>query len=429
MIIMFNLDEETKKFLGLFEPKTFADGTCHMIGSFANVGIIETRDGLVVFDISTRQFGRRVFKLIRDITDKPIKYLIYSHGHFDHCFGYAPFINEIKQKGFEMPQIIAHEKLLDRFKKYKMLDDYHNWINSMQFASVAGKQERATDSSETLDPTIIIRGDKDYSFKLGDYEFELYHDKGETDDSIWMYFPEKQVIFAGDLMISSFPNIGNPYKVQRYPKQWAIAMEKMLKKDAKYLVPGHGPLIEGKNKVKDVLTITAEAMNFIHDNVIEKLNEGKWFEQIYHEMLEIYPKKFQDHDYLKPVYGCYEFGIHAVYRLYHGWYNTGNPTDLFPSKSSDIASEFLKINDPYHYYQHSKNLFEKGNTQLALHIIDVLIKASTEIELNLLLDAYNLKYKLLKKRAKEQTSFIAFNIINNGAKEIKEIIKSLKNKN
>jgi len=35
---------------------------------------------------------------------------------------------------------------------------------------------------------------------------------------------------------------------------------------------------------------------------------------------------------------------------------------------------------------------------------------------------------LLKERAKEQTSFIAFNIINNGAKEVKEIINNIKRK-
>ena len=271
-----------------------------------------------------------------------------------------------------------------------------------------------------------MKSNDEYSFEFGGYKFHLYHDMGETDDSIWMYFPEKEVIFTGDLMISSFPNVGNPYKVQRYPKHWAIAMEKMMEKDAKYLVPGHGALIKGHNNVKEALSITAEVMHFVHDEVVKRLNQGKWFEEIYHEMLEIYPERFKNHWRLKPVYGCYEFAIHAVYRLYHGWYNTGNPTDLFPSKSVDLAKILLELNDVDKYLEQSKLLIQEGKLQLSLHIIDVVIKGLQDIPSEKLLAAYQLKYEVLRKLAKQQTSFIAFNILNNGANALKETINGLK---
>jgi len=423
---MSNFSVGMNKFVGNFPPQTFADGICHMIGAFGNVGVVETDKGLVIFDLATRQFGNRVFKALRAITKKPIKYIIYSHGHFDHCFGFSPFLKEIEENQWDKPQIIAHENLLNRFEKYKELDEYHNWINSMQFKSISGKQERATSAKDTLNPTIIIKNNETFTFELGGLTFEICHDMGETDDSIWMFLPEKKVLFTGDLMISSYPNVGNPYKVQRYPKHWALAMEKMRQKEADYLVPGHGPLIKGKERVEDVLSITAEAMHFVHDEVIRRLNQGKWFEQIYNEMLDIYPEKFKKHAYLRPVYGCFQFAIHATYRLYHGWYNTGNPTDLFPSESKDIAKEFLKINTVKNYYNHAHELFDEGKLQLALHILDTIIMGLPEESSKQLLIAYELKYKILKQKAKKETSFIAFNIINNGAKEIKSIIDDLK---
>jgi len=423
---MSNFSVGMNKFVGNFPPQTFADGICHMIGAFGNVGVVETDKGLVIFDLATRQFGNRVFKALRAITKKPIKYIIYSHGHFDHCFGFSPFLKEIEENQWDKPQIIAHENLLNRFEKYKELDEYHNWINSMQFKSISGKQERATSAKDTLNPTIIIKNNETFTFELGGLTFEICHDMGETDDSIWMFLPEKKVLFTGDLMISSYPNVGNPYKVQRYPKHWALAMEKMRQKEADYLVPGHGPLIKGKERVEDVLSITAEAMHFVHDEVIRRLNQGKWFEQIYNEMLNIYPEKFKKHAYLRPVYGCFQFAIHATYRLYHGWYNTGNPTDLFPSESKDIAKEFLKINTVKNYYNHAHELFDEGKLQLALHILDTIIMGLPEESSKQLLIAYELKYKILKQKAKKETSFIAFNIINNGAKEIKSIIDDLK---
>ena len=226
-------------------------------------------------------------------------------------------------------------------------------------------------------------------------------------------------------MISSFPNVGNPFKVQRYPKDWAITMEKMLEKNAKYLVPGHGRLIEGKENVRDVLSITAEALHFVHDEVVKRLNEGKWFEQIYHEMLEIYPDKFKNHKILRDTYGSYRFAIHAVYRLYHGWYDSGNPTDLFPSKSEDIAREFLKLNSERKYLEHAKNLHSEGKFQLALHILDIIIKGADEEKLDVISDALKLKANILKHMAKEEISFMAENIMENGITQIKKRLREL----
>jgi len=417
-----------RDWFGMFPSSTFADNSCYIIPGMGNTGVIETDDGLVIFDLPIVQYGPRTFKEVREFTDKQVKYIIYSHGHFDHCFGYAPFIEEIKEKGWEMPQIIAHENCVRRFEKYRMLDNYHNWLNKQQFASVSGKRQKILVSAhETLDPTIIMHGNEEqYSFKLGSCTFNIYHDKGETDDSIWLWVPEKKLICAGDLMVSSFPNVGNPYKVQRYPKQWAIAMERMMEKHADYLIPGHGLLVEGKERVKDVLSITAEAMHFVHDEVVKRLNEGKWFEQIYYEILDIYPEKFKKHKYLRPMYGCVRFAIHASYRLYHGWYNSGNPTDLFPAKSEEIAKEFLRLNSEENYIEHAKKLFEEGRLQLALHILDIIIKGTDEMHNKILLEALNLKYKILKQKANDEPSFIAANIIDNAAYQIKEKIKDLK---
>ncbi|MHA2088543.1 MAG: alkyl sulfatase dimerization domain-containing protein, partial [Promethearchaeota archaeon] len=408
------LSEGMRDWVGLIPSSSFADGKSFIIPGFGNTCVIETKDGLVIFDFPIRQLAKRAFNGVRNFTKKPIKYFIYSHGHFDHAFGYGPFLDEIKEKGWDIPEVIAHENCIKRFEKYQMLDEYHNWINSMQFASLGGRsQNSVVTPHETLPPTIILKGnDSVYNFKLGNTEFEIYHDMGETDDSIWLWVPERKIICTGDLMISGFPNVGNPYKVQRYPNDWAVAMEKMMEKQAEYLVPGHGRLIEGKDNVKEALSITAEAMHFVHDEVVKRLNEGKWFEQIYHEMVGIFPDKFKNSKSLREVYGCYRFAIHAAYRLYHGWYNSGNPTDLFPSKSEEVAKELLKINTMEKYLEHAKELLNEGKKQLALHILDIIIKGSKEKNNKIIFKALDLKIEILEEKSQKETSFIAANIIN-----------------
>jgi len=430
---MKKLEEDMNNWNGNFPSKKFAND-CYIIGAQGNVGVVDTNEGLVVFDLGINMKERHIYRDLRKFSKKPVKYIIYSHGHFDHCFGYASIIKEIKRKGWEMPEVIAHENLPRRFEKYRILDKYHIWLNLRQFiptmADKAVKDGIGPSAHETLDPTILLHGNEcSYKFKLGQYTFEIYHDKGETDDSLWMWLPEKKVLFSGELVSNStFPNAGNPNKVQRYPKQWAIAMEKMMEKNADYLLPGHGQLVEGKDDVKEILSIRAEVMHFIHDEVVKRLNEGKYFEQIYHELLEIQPEKFKNHRFLTDSYGCYRFVIHCAYRLYHGWYNTGNPTDLFPAKSVDIANEFITLINETEFVKRANKLFNEGKLQLALHILDVVIKASDIKSEDTLLEACILKEKILSQIAEEEYNFMAKNAYLYGTVQMRKKIEQMKAK-
>ncbi|GAG97004.1 unnamed protein product, partial [marine sediment metagenome] len=138
-----------------------------------------------------------------------------------------------------------------------------------------------------------------------------------------------------------------------------------------------------------------------------------------------FPEKFK-HSYLRPLYGDYRFAIHDVYRLYHGWYDSGNSTDLFPSRSGDVAKEFLKVANGGAFLERANKLVEEGNNQLALHMLDVIVKANDLKNPQVLLDALKLKSKIIKQKAKEELSFIAMNIYNTSVLQIKERIKELK---
>jgi len=74
-------------------------------------------------------------------------------------------------------QVIAHENLPARFDRYKLTRGYNSVINSRQF------------QAETQWPAEYRYPDQTYSSHLcidvGGVEFQLYHDKGETDDATW----------------------------------------------------------------------------------------------------------------------------------------------------------------------------------------------------------------------------------------------------
>ena len=72
------------KFFGWFPSTAFENNTCIFVPNFANTCIFDTKEGLVIFDVPIRQLGQKTFDEVRSITNKPVKYIIYSHGHFDH---------------------------------------------------------------------------------------------------------------------------------------------------------------------------------------------------------------------------------------------------------------------------------------------------------------------------------------------------------
>ena len=103
LIKMKKLEEDMKNFFGRFPAKTFANDACQIFGAYCSIGIVKTEDGLVVFDLSIKRYGKRVLEEIRKFSDKPIKYIINSHGHFDHVFGFTKILKEIKESGWDMP--------------------------------------------------------------------------------------------------------------------------------------------------------------------------------------------------------------------------------------------------------------------------------------------------------------------------------------
>ena len=100
----------------------------------------------------------------------------------------------------------------------------------------------------------------------------------------------------------------------------------------------------------------------------------------------------------------------------------------FPAKSDEIAKDFLKVANGEKFLERAKQLVEEGKPQLALHVLDVIIKANDRAAPETLLNALKAKHKIVKQKAQEEESFIAKNILNTNAAQIKTKLKDLENK-
>ncbi len=393
--------------LGVGSPKHKVEMVApkvYCITAFGNVGFIVTDEGVVVVDTALRQMGETILKDIREVTDSPIHSVIYTHGHYDHASGVSALLEDAEKRGDPKPRIVGHENVVRRFRRYQELQSQQEFINRIQFG-VPAEMSDVLRGYHYPDVTYRDR----FTFGLGDMTFQLRFGMGETDDATWVWIPERRVVFAGDFVVWSCPNIGNPFKVQRYETEWADALEQMASLHPEVLVPGHGPPIRGE-KVQRVCLDTARALRHLHEEVVERLNRGAWIEQILEEVR--LPEDLAKKPYLAPVYGCPTFIIHGIHRRYAGWYD-GNPSHLFPSRTRDIAEEVILLaGGPEALLKRAKVLKETGKTQLALHLVDFVLDNSETAGLK---EAHVLKADLLQARADEEPSFIARNIFTNGA--------------
>jgi len=389
-----------------------------MVTGWGNTGVVVTEEGVVVVD-NTRLTSSRAVEAIRAKTELPIHTIIYTHGHGDHAFATAPFVADSKEKGHPKPRIIAHELVPKRFDRYQKLGSYNRYINLIQ----AGRGYSRPKGDEQFMPADIVYPDITYSdamqFKLGGLTFELYHYMGETDDGTWVWIPERKTAIAGDLMVGVCPNIGNPFKVQRYELEWAEGLEMLAGKNPDFLIPGHGRILKGK-EIQEMCLDTAKLLRYIHDEVLRLLNEGCWIEEIL-ERVKV-PEDLASKRWLAPVYGCPTYIIHGVHRRYAGWYN-GNPSELFPAKSSDIAAEIVKVSGADNLINHAKELQQEGKIQLALNVVDFAIKGAKDTTKRKA--ALLLKAELLDARAEAEVNTIASNIMLVGAEEAEQEANAL----
>ena len=301
--------------------------------NLGNVSAFKTSGGLFMVDTGSSIIAPLIHKEIRHWTPLALNTAVYSHGHIDHVFGVPVFEEEAKSNGWQAPQVIAHEALPHRFDRYILTAGYNQTINRRQFGFkdlVWPTEYRYPDVTYVLD----------HELQIGDTTVHLHHEKGETDDHTVTWIPSKRVLCCGDLFIWASPNGGNPQKVQRYPREWAKALRRMISLEPDYLLPGHGFPIVGRDRIQQALGDTASYLESLVEQTLALMNEGARLSDILDAVKP--PANLAELPYLKPVYDEPEFIVHNIWRLYGGWYD-GNPANLKPATDRAIAQEMCDL--------------------------------------------------------------------------------------
>jgi len=188
--------------------------------------------------------------------------------------------------------------------------------------------------------------------------------------------PEIKAAFVGDLIIAGFPNVGNPFKPTRFALPWARALQAVREKNPELLVAHGGRAIYQGEDVKEVLDSTIEGILSIHDQVVEAINQKVPVDEMIHQVR--LPDHLKDKDCLRFLYSRPEFAVYNIYRWYHGYFDL-NPAHLLPRPDKEVNQEVYQlIGNRQAILDRSRELLAEGNPQLALQVLDVLVKQEPE---------------------------------------------------
>lgn len=375
----------------------------------SNTSMVIGEDGVVIID-ALRALGaaETVAKKFREITSKPVKAVIYTHGHDDHTGGTSAFIGDSKDV-----KIIARVAFKEELQGKSPVEPILKKRNGRQFGRdlplkdiinrgvAPGNTSKDRVGKGYIKPNITF---KDSLFvNLAGIDFQLFAANGETNDELFVWLPSLESLFTGDNYYKSFPNLyairGSQY---RDVKSWGASIQKMSTFPVEHIIPGHTRPVSGKIIAHKNLKNYSTAILSVYQQTIDGLNKGYTLQQTVESVKLADSLKKKPN--LQEFYGSVSWGVRSIFLHYVGWFD-GNPTNLYPLTSAKEAKHIIELAGGEKKMLNNLNkAVNNGDYQWGLQLADYLLQTDykkTKIT--------NIKIKLLRSLAAQQINAPARN--------------------
>jgi glyoxylase-like metal-dependent hydrolase (beta-lactamase superfamily II) len=220
-----------------------------------NSGVIVGEDGVIVVDAqATPVMAGLVIERVRQVTDKPIKYVVLSHYHAVRVLGAS---------AYKAQEVLASEKcramIAERGKE--------DWDSEY------GRFPRLFRAAETIPgltwPTVTFKASM--TLYLGRRRVDLLHiGRAHTAGDIIVHVPDANVAFSGDIIeYKSACYCGDAHFTD-----WPSTLARLGAFQVEALVPGRGEALIGADKVDEGIALTRDFLRDTYEPVRREVARG-----------------------------------------------------------------------------------------------------------------------------------------------------------
>lgn len=350
---------------GVFLARGFGQGSAVLV---------EGQHSALVFDVGdSYEHARAMLDALEPLASKPIRYIVYSHYHFDHVFGGQAWV----EAAADDVQIVAHERTVRYLdERVSALAPRTDWGLAMQFgmhlderctvgegplcSGVMGIQFPRIGSTKghrrhVVYPNRLVK-DR-LRLDLGELEVELIHAPSETPDNLVLWIPDRATVLTGDALTPTLPPLFTARGQRvRDPEEWIVAIDLMRSLKPQHVVPSHGPAFSGELATK-VLSNYRDAIAFMYHQTVRLINRGHGPEEIASELT--LPVHLHDNPYLGQWYNDFQTNIRGIYGYLVGHYHDVAELALLPP--ADEARAMVALAGGEEAYLHRlREAYDRG---------------------------------------------------------------------
>jgi glyoxylase-like metal-dependent hydrolase (beta-lactamase superfamily II) len=220
-----------------------------------NTAIIEDGDGVMVVDTHSKPSAARVIVgKLRELTPKPVRYVVNTHFHWDHWHG-----NEVYPAAYPGAENVSNQITREAMvnKGLKRIQDHVRGVpaeiarlrEELVTAPAARRDRLEADlrlakaylaEVTALKPALpTLAFERTMTVYRRDREIQLLHlGRAHTEGDVFVYLPREKVVITGDAVIGWTPYMGDGY-----PEDWAGTLDRLAQLDFTRIIMGHGEVV------------------------------------------------------------------------------------------------------------------------------------------------------------------------------------------